>query len=902
MSAEEEDAEGRTPVPKPVRTMGIVTCGKEENYGQYMLAYIVEVDLVLVLDRIDLDCGKVLGVLQFKDVAITNEVNFPWIGIPAGSHVRHQKMRNRKVKLRDEGWLMVKHPVHGALLSAYSSLDTRKHFRLGHFRKLPVVKTIDVGPLSDEASATVSAKQKESTQIVESQQEQNGTRVHAHLDDDDDARMKPMTNGASHSSNKADAKLVAKLEETKRIAEYLEKKSQQEEPKSVDYYFTTKAPKEEKTAGKAPALPTSKPAASWREPFAEHMKKCPCQHWKVMHTHVFVREQASLTSNRCDVVRKDNIICVGRIVDTDKSSSMDDDWVRIAMDSRIWKSTGDPTVKELFSPGNSDTGGFILKWHSQSGELIRLVENSNVLPAQPPLVSMETFAPSGAVDAANENLPPMPEISKLEHWVIVKAVKDVGVVAGKTAPGIDAPRIGIVASAEVKALVEFPMSVGDVILVGSGNQGRSPQKDGPRSWLQLPRGAMVLRRTGNMVHGYRLQRAGHVLVQDDRDVFVNQVLPETPGALLRIVAGYGEPWVVEHDQVVVRRGPSTSDLALGITVRGDIVGVLKTEGNWVQLMVDQDVRVRCSDKASEDQKSSICHLNVIPELKVDILQSKSCARGAQIPQKSAAKGRLSRGAVRHEAWMMVRHPKLGALLSPAVQRKGLQGCLVSEKRFQYYRDVIDICRRRIFEENLEGLWDGERDKLPTTASLEEKLFDCRASVLHVSVENKFTGGAIIKSIRAKCKGTSSSATTFITSGRVTGAGLHDGFTTVGYIDCCAAEPGTHTGSVIWDHIAKMNFVCITCHSILLQSTVDFWQSKGMRRVHPESEHAREEFKQAIHVHTMGKVVLELKDVVAALPTSHLPLFVWVPNGLIGQDAGSSGDEEGYIFTPEDRET
>jgi len=119
---------------------------------------------------------------------------------------------------------------------------------------------------------------------------------------------------------------------------------------------------------------------------------------------------------------------------------------------------------------------------------------------------------------------------------------------------------------------------------------------------------------------------------------------------------------------------------------------------------------------------------------------------------------------------------------------------------------------------------------------------------------------------------------------------------VGYIDSCAAEPSTGGGRMIWDSLSSMDFVCLVCHSILLQKTVDFWQACGMRRLDPSSEHDCEEFRKAILVRTIGKIVCELSDLVKELPSSKLPLFVWVPTRL-GQ--ASAGPHCERIFRPDD---
>eukprot|EP00913_Durusdinium_trenchii_P018450 g17333.t1 len=70
--------------------------------------------------------------------------------------------------------------------------------------------------------------------------------------------------------------------------------------------------------------------------------------------------------------------------------------------------------------------------------------------------------------------------------------------------------------------------------------------------------------------------------------------------------------------------------------------------------------------------------------------------------------------------MLVEHPEYGQLLRRARKRKGglASGCVLSPERLQMYQQVVELCHRRIYKENLESLWDGEADKLPTMESIE----------------------------------------------------------------------------------------------------------------------------------------------------------------------------------------
>ena len=58
---------------------------------------------------------------------------------------------------------------------------------------------------------------------------------------------------------------------------------------------------------------------------------------------------------------------------------------------------------------------------------------------------------------------------------------------------------------------------------------------------------------------------------------------------------------------------------------------------------------------------------------------------------------------------------------------------------------------------------------------------------------------------------------------------------MGYIDSMASELQTKSGKVMWDFIVGMSVICVACHSILRQKTVDFWQARGMRKMDPSSE-------------------------------------------------------------------
>jgi len=205
-----------------------------------------------------------------------------------------------------------------------------------------------------------------------------------------------------------------------------------------------------------------------------------------------------------------------------------------------------------------------------------------------------------------------------------------------------------------------------------------------------------------------------------------------------------------------------------------------------------------------------------------------------------------------------------------------------------YHEVIGLIHRRIYEDNLEELWEGDREKLPSVEALERKLFESDVTVLRASVGDSFAGGAILKKVLVRAKAGSDIYSKDDDGGT-------PGHTTVGYIDSCAAVPGTHVGSAIWGAIASMDFLCVACHSILLESTVKFWKSRGMLCFDASKEEDRQMFKDALRVHTFGRVICELADLEVALPSSKLPLMVWVRAKHDDQlDLFSS-----YLFTSEE---
>ncbi|CAJ1449768.1 unnamed protein product [Effrenium voratum] len=177
-----------------------------------------------------------------------------------------------------------------------------------------------------------------------------------------------------------------------------------------------------------------------------------------------------------------------------------------------------------------------------------------------------------------------------------------------------------------------------------------------------------------------------------------------------------------------------------------------------------------------------------------------------------------------------------------------------------------------------------------------KLFDEEMAVLHTTLHRKFAGGALVKEVLVKARHVEGPGNLNLAAHHPGASEEVLGATTVGYIDSMASEPKSGSGRAMWDLISGMNYICIACHSILLQKTVDFWQAMGMKHMDPSSEKDSTAFRQLVMVRTMGKVICELKDLQEALPKSKLPLFVWVPSRFAQEDQDL---HQNYVFMPDE---
>jgi len=642
------------------------------------------------------------------------------------------------------------------------------------------------------------------------------------------------------------------------------------------------------------------------ETLDDHLKRCSYDHWRVVHSTVNIRSQASTESKQVSMLRQGTFVCVA----CEQARSWDGKWVRLCESSKVWVRATSKEPEWIFGANQKD--GYMLIHHETLGPLIRLVPNfqkweTDGLPADGQPSGDVVKAAAEAARAAEAAAPKVQvwqeflseqggkpyylnRLNREGRWEKPPELGGNGEFSTVDHFVVETDSARIYAQRDENGPVEFSLEKGDLVSVG-GRAWTRINREGNKEWLVCPAGTQVYRRM-NIITAVQkwtcelgsegFKRSGYILMSDGETRLCRQHTPAETGISVREVSAYGEPWIVEHEQVVVRQEPNVEARPLGIMLKGDVVGVVQRQDHWVQLVEDSDVRFR------KNGGKDVSSVNAILARKVHDNQLGSPPlRDQSMPPT--------------QAWMMVEHPQHGQLLRRARKRKGGlgNGCIISEARLGIYREVIDLCHQRIYEENLEGLWDGERDKLPEKDVLEAKLFDGNTKVIHVTSEGSFAGGAIIKSVQVKAVQLEGNVMNLAgSSARVAGSDGIQGKTTVGYIDSAAAVPRKGAGKTIWDSIANMRFVCVTCHSILLQKTVDFWQACGMRRMEASKEADCKEFKRQVLVHTMGKVVCELADLEAALPSSKLPLFVYVPSRLSEMNVDAHSD---YVFIPDDDE-
>lgn len=542
----------------------------------------------------------------------------------------------------------------------------------------------------------------------------------------------------------------------------------------------------------------------------QHLHRCTAEHWMVVHPLVFVRSQRSTQSRQLAVLQKENVVCSG-IGPDDVTSGKDSKWVRCTKSSILWSHANSTAPFHIFEDrlngGDPLVEGFILKDHEQHGTLLRRVPN---------------YATSQSVQKGSRSSgPATPTSSPLS------------------------------ASQQSSKLSSQTVSGAPLGQTHSAHPNRNDDKDFQHDSGNFSNSAAACGLNEEEVKSIASKQQQRAI----KRVFIH-----------RMLEGCGEPWVVEHAQVVVRRGPSTREAAIGVVLNGDIVGVLRRKGNWVQLEQDSDVRTSKDDAAV----ARIQGVNMIRAIEVREYESGQGAHSNEVDFPEVPGPEAQRPT---EAWMMIDHPTYGQLIRKCEDRKAvLEGCVVGKERGDLYRQVIDLCYQRIYEENLDSLWGGDRHRLPTKESMEAKLFETGTLLVHTSVDGKLAGGAIVKRVSVRSREA------------VSPYDVKDndedrlGHTTLGYIDSCATTRGMGAGTRIWDFVAGLRFAFVTCHTILRPDTVDFWKARGMIRMDPTRENDCQLFRRTVLLRSGGSIVCNLPDVAAALPASRLPLFVWLPTG------------------------
>jgi len=127
------------PLKEKKPTYGLIT--DPDKVFDNLYPYIVDAPLVLVLDRQDLDHGKVLGLLVAKDIVLPQDTNSQWALLKAGSFVRHHQIREGRTKLVRNGYVSLEQEPFGKLLSPFDVAEFRRTFKTACRAHLPLVKT-----------------------------------------------------------------------------------------------------------------------------------------------------------------------------------------------------------------------------------------------------------------------------------------------------------------------------------------------------------------------------------------------------------------------------------------------------------------------------------------------------------------------------------------------------------------------------------------------------------------------------------------------------------------------------------------------------------------------------------------------------------------------------------------
>lgn len=886
------------------------------------LFYYVKGKMVLVLDRPSVSEGQVIGMLSQSDVVVSNNLSGAWVLVPEGSYVRHPQMRNGKIKIKRQGWVIVEHSDYGSLLGVISVEQVKSWFADEAFLKVALIKP--VVKAKSKAKAKAKAAAVDTTAPAEpNMQEQESVAVVALQAEQAAAAESPLP--LSEMSPVPTSAEQPEVSQTKSGVE--------EEAQDTGAAVSEAAPPSPKTPGapaaKSPVLPPLGPPAFGAPPgsvvaalaaagfpvpqasaapkhpssiasagkavaaiatnakvaaakpkaksaarpeillpetFDDHIgNSCRSEHWKITRPYVWIRETSNLDGATVAVLREGALLCQGCLWGENHYSA-DGRCLRLTQDAKYWWPPEAPRPEPVFTKPELEIG-FLMMEHPEVGTLVDYV------PA-PSRRGLATNEPQDKHRGMSEPVVSrVQDLSKLDRWV----VNNWGA--------------WIHTECSVHGPVEFKMQPHDILVLN----GRPPRfrLDKGNWWMHLREGTQVYRRTEDVVLEMLgvggLKVHGYVLREDQARTYLEHMPPQEPGMIIRMLSGFGEPLVSCVDGVPLYYERDSHSEQYGVLKRGDVVGVRKKDEKWCELVVNGDMRK--IDDEGIDAAQTVEGLNSF--VKIAISETKGPAKErrstAQMPDLVEYR----------RAWIPLKGTHGEKLVDHSNCSDLEEGCLLQKERGKLYKEVTGLCHDRIYEENFSTLWDGDRTKLPSRKSLEAKLFDRNTTVLHASRGDVLVGGAIIKEFKVRAMALTSTSGTLGVGVDIGQPEGYMGNTFVGYIDSCASVPSSHAGSALWDVVSKLGFVIVACHPILLQSTVDFWLSRGMRRFEVELQKDCEEFRTSLLVLTQGKVQCELADLVDALPPSHLPLLVWMSTKC----AEIQDDLDGVsrVFVPDDPE-
>ncbi|CAK9015291.1 unnamed protein product [Durusdinium trenchii] len=352
----------------------LATCSAN-TFSQNRLPFGIQSPMVLVLDAKSLEEGQIIGVLQEGDLIGASLVEHPWVMLPENSFVRHPKMRQGRIKLLRPGWVMSQHPQYGDLLHAVSMDQVRKLFAEEAFAKLPMVKEaaqtnnkpVEGGgepqgypgsrapaePKATPAPSQPKAPQLPTAASPPAAQPKTATPSQPKAVAPKPSMPAPAPEAASAGRSAASAR---------------QGRSEAALVSGVPRRPWSAAPPPEIAVVSAPSSPLVKAASSPTSPSPQspspkaaggesvargsqtlakmpkqtraapelcqrHLQMCNCEHWKVIHTFVFVRSEASLQSEPLAVLREGSLLCAAR---PEEPRSLDGKWARLGSQAKVW--------------------------------------------------------------------------------------------------------------------------------------------------------------------------------------------------------------------------------------------------------------------------------------------------------------------------------------------------------------------------------------------------------------------------------------------------------------------------------------------------------------------------------------------------------------------------------------